>query len=211
VCGACVVHDVCGFKGGFLANPASFSSAFDTHLWRTYPYLLPCLFTCVVATFGTIMGFTMLPESEVWLARRAARQAAATAANDNAPNTDAGHSHPSLSNSNNGNDEYTSNREAGDEVGMGPPAIDIDVLQQKDKTKQQMSSNGNARTVPSFALKDERQSLLSSSSSSSDTYGQLGSDSDNDGNEPQNCCVQRMRCLPPPIRNSYTLIPYTSI
>jgi hypothetical protein len=150
------------------------------------------------------MGLIMLPESEVWLARRDARRAKEAQArehhhaNSNGLSSSSsslsssyqsldGHSNNGHSNGkSNGEDEYTKNREAGDDNGDGPPAIDIDELNNKKNKNKSL-----------IAIDNERQSLISAYTSSSD------SSSSEETNEPQNCCVRRMIFLPKPIRNSY--------
>lgn len=142
------------------------------------------------------MGLVMLPESEVWLARRHARllkeaqdKADALLSDHTHHNGNSGNgSYQSLDNdkSSNGADEMTKNREAGDEHGLGPTAIDIDLLNKQGKHTSKSPIDG------------ERQSLISSQQSSSD---------DDDTNDSQeNCCVRRLVFLPKPIRNSYATI-----
>ena len=52
------------FIGGVLADPAStFGGMFDTHFWRNYPYLLPCLFCSLLSLTSLSIAARRLPES----------------------------------------------------------------------------------------------------------------------------------------------------
>lgn len=59
--------------GGFLADPATFSEAFNTSFWLQFPYLLPCLFCVAVSSTCFVLALISLPESPVWAVTHAER------------------------------------------------------------------------------------------------------------------------------------------
>ena len=51
------------FIGGELSDPASKWSAFESTIFETYPYLLPCIAASVLSLFSLIVAYKNLPES----------------------------------------------------------------------------------------------------------------------------------------------------
>ena len=51
--------------GGFLSSPAewTWTTAFQSTIFETYPYLLPCLLSPLLSFSGLIMAITFLPET----------------------------------------------------------------------------------------------------------------------------------------------------
>ncbi len=52
------------FIGGVLSDPAnSIGGFFNTDLWRSYPYLLPCMFSSLMSISAFLLALSHLPES----------------------------------------------------------------------------------------------------------------------------------------------------
>ena len=52
--------------GGFLSHPAKNFSVFqESHLFTTYPYLLPCIISAMISFIGFVIGFFYLPETRM--------------------------------------------------------------------------------------------------------------------------------------------------